>query len=332
MKFYGEDQSNEQNSSQGYGDGYYQHPQQGYGNGYYQHPQQGYGNENYQHPQQTYGDSYYQNQQQYGNGYYQRPPKKKRRKNTGYEGIFADEMDASGNIKPRTKAEITEITNIFVVLGSVIFVSIGILIVGFTGQLGWGISALGIAFTVCSAVISAGKRDKKGILSLMVFPFIGLSIIVFGILMILGISIFMYGFMDILPYIIMGVSFISGISMIIATPVGNIRNKNRCTVPIQVMVVDRIHRRRPAGSRKGSPAYYPVYEYQYNGVVYTKRDDAASNIMPPEAGDIMKAYVNPNDPSDIYVVWRGRDINSIMCGIGFMSIPIIVFLAIKGII
>ena len=343
MKFYGEDQFNEQNS-QDYNNGYYQNQQQGYDNNYYQNQQQGYDN------------GYYQNQQQgYDNGYYQRPQPQKSRRYTGYEGVTAknnvDEqpynqpysqqyngqnyyqnspVNNRGNInngkKPLSKGK----TKLVVIMVSLVLFSIVSRIDMFIGKMTFSLIAAGILFIIGSIVCFSDSKKKFEFVFFVLFLLLGVGIVIAGFFTLFDIPIIVSGnFMDALPYLIIGALFIGGLFMVVSVPVGNAMKKRRCTVEVDAVVIDRVCRRR-SRTGQGSPLYHPVYEYRYNGVTYTSEDKKASNIKVPQVGDRMEAYVNPDNPNDVYVVWTGRDIYSVMGGIGLMATPLVVLLMMNG--
>ena len=124
--------------------------------------------------------------------------------------------------------------------------------------------------------------------------------------------------LSMVPYLILGIFFITGIVLLVGTLIGNKNKKARCTVPVNAVVVDLIYVRAKTG---GHRSYAPLYEYNFNGVIYREREKIATNVGLPQVGSQMTIYVNEKDPTDFYSVWKSKNVLPIMLSIAFIVLP-----------
>lgn len=99
--------------------------------------------------------------------------------------------------------------------------------------------------------------------------------------------------------LVMGISFLF-VSFIVNKSYGE--SKERCNVQIDAKVVDYKEETHSDmnGSGPSYTAYYPIYEYNYNGIPYRRCSGVGNKKDSFHVGEIKKIYVNPINPEEIY--------------------------------
>ena len=101
--------------------------------------------------------------------------------------------------------------------------------------------------------------------------------------------------------------------------------KERCTESVQA-VVDGY---QPSSSRHSdgtySTSYFPVFNYTYDGIDYTKQSNYGSGEPKYSKGDVVEIRVNPNDATEFFNPSDRADIvYNVLMGIGLSFILIVV--------
>lgn len=280
-------------------------------------------NQNNNNPQQNYNNNYHQNyQQNYNNNY----------NSTGYQDPMTDDRfrrpDFDNQPYDRTSFRLNEMEKhheetqlnssgpksaLFLLW---FFCSIAGIVISLMAEINPGVAMIlfGQVFAGGGILGFIQKKCKLENLMILIFPLIGLGLIIGGLISLFGDKNLIEIAQIASPYIIFIVTILIGIGMLTYPSFVEKKILQRCTVPVKAKVVDLIKQH----TRKGGRIYTPVYEYCYNRRTFRQRDKTATNANVPKIGDEMEGYVNPDDPSELYVIWKGR--NAINRTIGWILI------------
>lgn len=101
--------------------------------------------------------------------------------------------------------------------------------------------------------------------------------------------------------------------------------KERCTESVQAIVDDYKSSSSRDNDGTYSTSYFPVFNYTYNGIDYTKRSNYGSGEPEYSKGDIVEIKVNPGDATEFFNPSDRSDIvYNVLIGVGMFLILIIV--------
>ncbi|WP_028505856.1 DUF3592 domain-containing protein [Ruminococcus sp. FC2018] len=72
---------------------------------------------------------------------------------------------------------------------------------------------------------------------------------------------------------------------------------DRCTEEVRAVVVDNI---KGSKDDNGRYSYYPVFQYEYDGQSYKKKNSIGNRPAKYQIGDVVQLHINPADPGEFY--------------------------------
>lgn len=146
-------------------------------------------------------------------------------------------------------------------------------------------------------------------LILMLFPIVGITCVIIGILQILQIN----NINEIFPYVISFSFIIFGILIIIGRRIYNSYLVKNCTKEVigEIVDIDSIY-------DEAHRTYTPVYEINYNGNKIRIKSDEYSNVDRYEIGRFDDLLINPSNPNEF--IFPHKNGNRLVMIIGFLSI------------
>ena len=101
--------------------------------------------------------------------------------------------------------------------------------------------------------------------------------------------------------------------------------KERCTESVQAVVDGYQSSSSRHSDGTYSTSYFPVFNYTYNGIDYTKQSNYGSGEPKYSKGDVVEIKVNPNDATEFFNPSDRSDIvYNVLMGIGLSFILIVV--------
>lgn len=146
-------------------------------------------------------------------------------------------------------------------------------------------------------------------LILMLFPIVGITCIIIGILQILQIN----NINEIFPYVISFSFIIFGVLSIIGRRIYNNYLVKNCTKEVlgEIVSIDSFY-------DEGHRLYTPVYEINHNGNKIRIKSDEYSNVDRYEIGRFDDLLINPSNPNEF--IFPQKNGNRLVMIIGFLSI------------
>ncbi len=161
------------------------------------------------------------------------------------------------------------------------------------------ISVFGQFFFVIGAIILyTGIRDGNLNPVMLLFLFIGLILIIYGIVLQFGNEATQGLFKKLIPYFGIGIFFVTGILCLITYFVRSAREKN-CTQLVRATCVEIKSRRRQTNTGNRVTQHYvycPVFSFNYNGKSYEVCSNFYSLDVDAELGQQYDVYINPDYP------------------------------------
>ena len=147
------------------------------------------------------------------------------------------------------------------------------------------------------ALISMLKEGKFTPIFL-IFIFVGLLAVLFGIVMQFGDEAAQASFKQLIPYAGISIFFVMGILFIINHFVRTNQNKN-CIEPVRATCIDM--KKRKNGTSDGMSytmynTYCPVFGFAYNGKSYEVNNNIYTQVPDVELGEEIELYINPKHP------------------------------------
>lgn len=190
---------------------------------------------------------------------------------------------------------------------------------------------LGQAFAIFGIMPFSQQKHKLEGFGFLIIAIAGIVMFIVGLLMLIGGEAVGDKLSELAPYGLVSVFYIVGLSMLIMPPIINKKKKERCTVPVQAVVIDHI---RNHGGRHRT--YAPLFEYEYRGVKYRERDNISIGNRSdlPMIGKKLPMYINEEEPTDFYVEWEGKRSSMIVGAICIMLIPtvLVIVLVLQNVI
>ncbi len=162
-------------------------------------------------------------------------------------------------------------------------------------------------------------------LPLLLFPIIGITSIVSGIIMQFGSKELITAFLHNLPYgILVGFSVI-GLWLLMFWFKKTILLKRSCTYIINAKCIDVINQYSTNKSGVRKKVYCPVYEFYYNGNTYKVCNNVYTNFTIPIINNTYEIYINQNEPTQFYEPQRSKitGIALFILGISFVILPVV---------
>lgn len=179
------------------------------------------------------------------------------------------------------------------------------------------------------ALISMLKEGKFTPIFL-IFIFVGLLAVLFGIVMQYGDEAAQSSFKQMIPYAGISIFFVMGILFIINYFVRTNQNKN-CIEPVRATCIDM--KKRKNGTSDGMSytmynTYCPVFGFTYNGKSYEVNNNIYTQVTDVELGEEVELYINPKHPKcyreDANIAVR-QSIAELGFGIFFILVSSMVF-------
>ncbi len=164
----------------------------------------------------------------------------------------------------------------------------------------------------------------------LIFLFVGLIAVLFGIVMQYGDEASQASFKQMIPYAGTSIFFVMGILFIINYFVRSNQNKN-CIEIVRATCVDM--KKRKNGTSDGMSytmynTYCPVFGFTYNGKSYEVNNNIYTQVPDVELGEQIDLYINPQHPKcfreDANIAVR-QSIAELGFGIFFILISSMVF-------
>lgn len=192
-------------------------------------------------------------------------------------------------------------------------------------------------FLVFGIIAVAGNLKKKPFpVIVVIFPIVGLSVLVSGIGMILGGEKVLLFLGRYAPYIFIWIFPIVGVLMIVNSFSQYRHLKRVCTRDIQAKCIDidsRLSRNNAEQGRRRK-VYMPVYSIFYNEREYIIRNYNYTNLVKFEIGMYYNIKINPSNPNE-FMDENSSKANKLVFVLGIIIIvitaPIIIFMYMHGI-
>lgn len=192
-------------------------------------------------------------------------------------------------------------------------------------------------FLVFGIIAVAGNLKKKPFpVIVVIFPIVGLSVLVSGIGMILGGEKVLLFLGRYAPYILIWIFPIVGVLMIVNSFSQYRHLKRVCTRDIQAKCIDidsRLSRNNAEQGRRRK-VYMPVYSIFYNEREYIIRNYNYTNLVKFEIGMYYNIKINPLNPNE-FIDENSSKANTLVFVLGIIfiviTVPIIIFMYMHGI-
>lgn len=193
-------------------------------------------------------------------------------------------------------------------------------------------------FLVFGIIAVAGNiKNKPFPVITVIFPIVGLSVLVSGICMIFGGEKALLFLGRYAPYILIWIFPIVGVLMIINSFSQYRHLKQVCTRDIQAKCIDidsRLSRNNNAVPGRIRKVYMPVYSIFYNEREYVIRNYNYTNLVKFEIGMYYNIKINPSNPNE-FMDENSSKANKLAFVLGIIiiviTVPIIIFLYMNGI-
>lgn len=185
-------------------------------------------------------------------------------------------------------------------------------------------------FVIGLLILYSGIKEGNLKPILLIFVFVGLVAILFGIAMQFGDESTQELFTKLIPYFGIGIFFVTGVLSFVTSIVRNSREKN-CTHLVCATCVEIKSRRRQTQSEHRTTQHYiycPVFSFKYNGKPYEVCNNFYSLDIDAELGQQYDLYINPDHPKCFKETGESIRQNSTELGIGifFTVFSVIAFL------
>ena len=213
------------------------------------------------------------------------------------------------------------------ILGSIIllawfFASIGAMI--YLSKHGMGalvVVVFGQFFLVLGTIaVISGIVNKNFQPITLIFPLVGIACMAGGCIFQFGSEKVIKYVNNALPYLLLSVFLIVGVSMIVITYVGSKRRHERCNYCIPATCVDL-----KSQYDEGTRTYCPVYEVYFRGETLLLSNHLFSNVNRIKVGETREIYLNPEKPTDFYEPKEEKATNLFMFFMGGMFTAAAVF-------
>lgn len=199
------------------------------------------------------------------------------------------------------------------------------------------LALFGQYFLVFGIIAVAGNLKKKPFpVIVVIFPIVGLSVLVSGIGMILGGEKVLLFLGQYAPYILIWIFPVVGVLMIVNSFSQYRHLKRVCTRDIQAKCIDidsRLSRNNAEQGRRRK-VYMPVYSIFYNEREYIIRNYNYTNLVKFEIGMYYNIKINPSNPNE-FMDENSSKANTLVFVLGIIFIvitaPIIIFMYMHGI-
>ena len=119
-----------------------------------------------------------------------------------------------------------------------------------------------------------------------------------------------------MPFLLLIVFFDAGLGIFLSTLYKDKTLKERCTVPVNAIVIKLEKHAFDYEHRKSAS---PVYEYSYNGHIYTAQEAGYRIFDIPLLGQEEPIYINPSKPTDFRTKRNGGSLFMKIMGVLFMT-------------
>lgn len=155
-----------------------------------------------------------------------------------------------------------------------------------------------------TAAIISGIANKDFQPITLIFLLIGIACMVGGCIFQFGSETVIKHLENALPYLLLSVFLIVGVSLVLTTYVGSKRRHERCNYCISAICVDL-----KSQYHDGSRIYCPVYEVYFRDETIQISSNVFSNINRISVGETREIYLNPEKPTDFYEPKEEKAIN-----------------------
>ena len=179
----------------------------------------------------------------------------------------------------------------------------------------------GQLFFVFGSIAFIASKNKMKDIFLLLFPLIGGGVMLAGGVMLSDDKELIDKLTEFAPLLLLILFLFIGVGITISTITKEIKAKNRCTAEVEAVVVD-VKSRLSSGKNRHR-VYCPIFEYQYYGQTFQKSPDVYTNVGVPKIGDTKTVYINPNDPTDLYIKNYSATILSLILGLLFTGFSLL---------
>lgn len=195
--------------------------------------------------------------------------------------------------------------------------------------LGWTAIVFGQYFVVFGLAglmneIKAGFRHSI----IIVFPVVGFAVVISGFLWQFGNEVVKENVVKHIPNMMAVVFLLVGILLLVQVIIEKAEQK-KCTFAVQAKCVEVKWHYSTSKNGGSSKTYCPVYEYYYNGQVYTGSQEIYTNMIYVGEGEYREIFVNPDKPTVMYEKGMSSTFHlmSLMLGVLFVSVGAVVIYA-----
>lgn len=198
------------------------------------------------------------------------------------------------------------------------------LFAGKAGQGGWVAFCLGQIFFVIGIMVVYEQIKQDALQPIFfVFSIVGFFMMACGFLWQIGADAMRDWVANMVPLLLLGLFLVVGILIVISALIGKNR-QSQCTIAVVGKCVEVKWTYRSSGD-SGTMFYCPVYEYTYNGQIYTGCEEVYVAENGVAEGEYREIFINPEQPEQIYEKGRGEAANTILLCLGLLFIAMSTF-------
>lgn len=108
-----------------------------------------------------------------------------------------------------------------------------------------------------------------------------------------------------------------GIGLIVIPPLIHNKKMKIFTVSIEACCIDLDFRYSKSKHGGRTKLYAPVWEYDYNGNMYTYKENTYTNVNVPQIREVRQLLLNPDEPSELYRPSASIRIMLLIMGLAF---------------
>ena len=180
-------------------------------------------------------------------------------------------------------------------------------------------------FIMGMAALFSEKLSLKN-LFVLIFPVVGAFMIVIPALMIYAEN------SDNLDYeaierfalnCVIGAFALVGIGFIVIPPVIHNKKMKKFTISIEACCIDLDFRYSRSKHGRSIKLYAPIWQYDYNGNMYTYKENTYTNVNVPQIREVRQLLLNPDEPSELYRPSAFVRIMLLIMGLAFAAFGIL---------
>ncbi|MBQ8527102.1 MAG: hypothetical protein IJ429_01390 [Lachnospiraceae bacterium] len=203
----------------------------------------------------------------------------------------------------------------------------GLVIAAKIGQPGWALVIFGQYFVVFG-IIALHNEIKNGFRNpiFLIFLAVGLIVVTCALMWQLGDDAAKKNVIKQIPNVAAGIFFLVGV-LLFAGIISEKKQQKKCTCAVQGKCVEvKWHYSNSSG---GGKTYCPVYEYYYNGQVYTGSQGIYTNLLSVGEGEYREIFLNPDKPDMFYEKGMSHMLNgvSLFFSVTFIAVSAVVIYA-----